>query len=109
MSTITRPASPVRVPAAPALPGARQLADVVLRLAATPAEWIARVRLDPADRWYERIRRDDSHEVWLISWLPGPPARGDGQAAGCPQVRGSLAAARGRSGDVLPDPEQDQT
>jgi hypothetical protein len=43
---------------------------VVLRLAATPADWIARVQLNPPDRWYERIRLDDSHEVWLISWLP---------------------------------------
>jgi len=51
--------------------GARQLADVVRRLAASPAEWTTRVRLNPAGRWYERIHLDDSHEVWVISWLPG--------------------------------------
>jgi len=51
--------------------GTRQLADVVLRLAASPADWVARVRLNPAGRWYERIHFDDSHEVWVISWLPG--------------------------------------
>jgi predicted metal-dependent enzyme (double-stranded beta helix superfamily) len=51
--------------------GARQLADVVRRVAASQAEWLTRVRLNPAGRWYEQLRFDDSHEVWLISWLPG--------------------------------------
>jgi predicted metal-dependent enzyme (double-stranded beta helix superfamily) len=51
--------------------GARQLADVAQRLAANPAQWLTRVRLNPEGRWYERIHLDDSHEVWVISWLPG--------------------------------------
>jgi hypothetical protein len=50
---------------------ARQLGDLVRRLAASPAEWATRVRLNPARRWYEQIHLDDSHEVWVISWLPG--------------------------------------
>jgi predicted metal-dependent enzyme (double-stranded beta helix superfamily) len=70
MSTMIRPASPASVEPGRLL-GARQLADVVLRLAASPADWIARVRLNPAGRWYERIHLDDSHELWVISWLPG--------------------------------------
>jgi predicted metal-dependent enzyme (double-stranded beta helix superfamily) len=49
----------------------RQLAAEVRRLTATPAEWVARVRLGPEGRWYERIHADDGYEVWLISWLPG--------------------------------------
>jgi predicted metal-dependent enzyme (double-stranded beta helix superfamily) len=49
----------------------RQLAAQVRRLTSTPAEWVARVRLDPEGRWYERIRMTDCYEVWLISWLPG--------------------------------------
>jgi predicted metal-dependent enzyme (double-stranded beta helix superfamily) len=48
-----------------------QLAAEVGRMTATPAEWVARVRLDPEGRWYERIHLSDIHEVWLISWLPG--------------------------------------
>ena len=44
---------------------------MVRRLAANPADWLTRVRLNPAGRWYERIHLDDSHEVWVISWLPG--------------------------------------
>ena len=70
MSTIFRPAAPARVRPGQLL-GARQLADVVRRLAASPADWLGRVRLNPAGRWYERIHLDDSHEVWVISWLPG--------------------------------------
>jgi predicted metal-dependent enzyme (double-stranded beta helix superfamily) len=49
----------------------QQLAAEVRRLTATPAEWVARVRLDPEGRWYEQIRVNDAYELWLISWLPG--------------------------------------
>jgi predicted metal-dependent enzyme (double-stranded beta helix superfamily) len=49
----------------------RQLAAEVRRLTAAPAEWVARVRLDPEGRWYEQIRADERCELWLISWLPG--------------------------------------
>jgi hypothetical protein len=50
--------------------GARQLATVVQRVADHQLEWLSQVRLNPAGRWYEQIHLDDSHEVWLISWLP---------------------------------------
>jgi predicted metal-dependent enzyme (double-stranded beta helix superfamily) len=49
----------------------RQLAAQVRRLTASQAEWVARVRLDPEGRWYERIHLANDLEVWLISWLPG--------------------------------------
>jgi predicted metal-dependent enzyme (double-stranded beta helix superfamily) len=55
----------------PAALSPRQLAEEVRRLAATPREWMSRVRLSADGRWYERIHVDGSHEVWLISWLPG--------------------------------------
>ncbi|MDQ2815137.1 MAG: cysteine dioxygenase [Actinomycetota bacterium] len=70
MSTMTRSVSPGSVQPGRLL-GARQLTDVVQRLAASPAQWLTRVRLNPDGRWYERIHLDDSHEVWVISWLPG--------------------------------------
>jgi predicted metal-dependent enzyme (double-stranded beta helix superfamily) len=70
MSTMIQPMPPVSVRPARLL-GARQLGDVVRRLAASPADWLGRVRLNPEGRWYERIHLDDSHEVWVISWLPG--------------------------------------
>ena len=49
----------------------QQLAAEVRRLTSVPAEWVARVRLDPEGRWYEQIRVNDACELWLISWLPG--------------------------------------
>jgi predicted metal-dependent enzyme (double-stranded beta helix superfamily) len=70
MSTMIRATSPAGLRPGRLL-GARQLADVVRRLAANPADWLTRVRLNPAGRWYERMYLDDSHEVWVISWLPG--------------------------------------
>jgi Cysteine dioxygenase type I len=70
MSTTIRPTPSAGVQPGRLL-GARQLADVVRRLAASPAEWVTRVRLNTAGRWYERIHLGDSHEVWVISWLPG--------------------------------------
>jgi predicted metal-dependent enzyme (double-stranded beta helix superfamily) len=70
MSAMTRPLSPASETAGRIL-GARQLADVVRRLAASPSEWLTRVRLNPQGRWYERIHLDECHEVWVISWLPG--------------------------------------
>ena len=70
MNTMIRPAAPARVGPGQLL-GARQLAGVVRRLATDPADWLGRVRLNPEGRWYERIHLDDSHEVWVISWLPG--------------------------------------
>ena len=40
-------------------------------MTSSPAEWVARVRLDPEGRWYEQIAMGDAYELWLISWLPG--------------------------------------
>jgi predicted metal-dependent enzyme (double-stranded beta helix superfamily) len=48
-----------------------QLAAEVRRVTAAPADWVARVRLDPEGRWYEQIPVTDACELWLISWLPG--------------------------------------
>jgi hypothetical protein len=45
----------------------RQLAAQVKRLIATPAEWVARVRLDAEGLWYERIQLTAGYEVRLIS------------------------------------------
>jgi hypothetical protein len=49
----------------------KQLAARVWGLIATPAEWVARVRLDIEGRWYERIHMGEAYEIWLISWMPG--------------------------------------
>ena len=65
MSTMIRPASSAGMPPGGPL-GPRQLADVAQRLAASPADWVARVRLNPdrhrhageaGRRWGHRTRR----------------------------------------------------
>ncbi|MFI0444051.1 cysteine dioxygenase [Actinomadura sp. 6N118] len=52
-------------------PVVSRLAETAGALAAAPDQWLRRVRLSPEGRWYERLHRDDDHEIWLISWLPG--------------------------------------
>jgi predicted metal-dependent enzyme (double-stranded beta helix superfamily) len=52
-------------------PPVAELTDRVRALAARPEDWVSRVRLSAEGRWYERVHRDDGHEIWLISWLPG--------------------------------------
>src|ERR1700744_3070585 len=102
MSTMIRQASAVTVPSGRLL-AARQLADVVRRQAASPAEWMTRVRLNPAGRWYERIHLDDSHEVWVISWLPGQSTgfHDHGGWAGAVAVGwGTLLERRGTGGTL---------
>ncbi|MDH6575334.1 cysteine dioxygenase family protein [Kitasatospora sp. MAP5-34] len=47
------------------------LRKIVQDVADQPDEWLPRVRLASGERWYERLRLADDHEVWLISWLPG--------------------------------------
>lgn len=83
--------------------GARQLAEVVRRAAASPADWLPRVRLNPAGRWYEQIHLDDSHEIWVISWLPGQETgfHDHGGAAGAfSVVWGTLVESRMAGGSA---------
>ncbi len=56
-------------PAAPLSPA--QLAQIALRVADHPGQWLSLVRYDPGRRWYQRLVRDEEHEIWLLSWLPG--------------------------------------
>src|SRR5262249_28884088 len=102
MSTMIRPSSPARVRTGRLL-GARQLADLVRRLAASPADWLGRVRLNPQGRWYERIHLDDSHEIWVISWLPGQGTGfhdHGGSAGAFAVVWGTLVERRGGGGPM---------
>ena len=47
-----------------------ELARIVSHLAAS-AQWMDRVRLNPQQRWYERLHLGADHDIWVISWLPG--------------------------------------
>ncbi|MBO2450878.1 cysteine dioxygenase family protein [Actinomadura barringtoniae] len=76
-----------------AAPAVSRLAETAGALAAAPDEWVARVRLSPEGRWYERLHRDEDHEIWLISWLPG-------QATGLHDHGGSRGAFAVALGDL---------
>jgi predicted metal-dependent enzyme (double-stranded beta helix superfamily) len=76
---LDRPALDGTAPGGTALEAARlggapldraRLADLV-HLAAATGEWSALVRYTEDERWYHRLERGESHEVWLLSWLPG--------------------------------------
>src|SRR2546430_17401146 len=69
MNTMIRPAAPARV-APGQLLGARQLADVVRRLATTPADWLRRGPLNPESRRYERVPPVSNHEGQGNNVLP---------------------------------------
>ncbi len=47
------------------------LAELARTIAARPEEWVQEARFRTEGRWYERLRQDENHEVWLIGWLPG--------------------------------------
>ena len=51
--------------------GEARLRQLVLDVATRPERWLALVRYDADRRWYQRLARDEDHEVWLLSWLPG--------------------------------------
>ncbi|MEU6285496.1 cysteine dioxygenase family protein [Streptomyces sp. NPDC047028] len=67
-SPVTRPS--VRTP--PATPFTSvQLGDLVARFAEQRGLWLPHVRFESPDRYYTRLEHSESHEVWLLSWLPG--------------------------------------
>ncbi|MFR9729711.1 cysteine dioxygenase [Saccharopolyspora sp. MS10] len=44
---------------------------IARELAADRASWASLLRYDPLQRWAGLIERTDTHEAWLLSWLPG--------------------------------------
>jgi predicted metal-dependent enzyme (double-stranded beta helix superfamily) len=53
--------------AAPALDPA-ELGAIAGRLATFANRWSALARPDPDRRWYARLHREASHDVWLLGW-----------------------------------------
>ena len=68
------------------------LAWIVRHTARRPEFWRDLVRFETVDRWYLRLSRDDAHEVWVLSWLPGQQTgfHDHGESAG------AFAVASGR-------------
>jgi mannose-6-phosphate isomerase-like protein (cupin superfamily) len=47
------------------------LAAIARRYAEDPDSWPLAPRFSAVERWYARIGGDDTHEAWLLTWLPG--------------------------------------
>lgn len=58
--------SRIQAPLSPA-----QLGTMVHRIAGCQEEWLATVRYDAQERWYQRLEWSSRYEIWLLSWLPG--------------------------------------
>jgi predicted metal-dependent enzyme (double-stranded beta helix superfamily) len=90
------------IPATRMTLGQARLGQLVTDIAGRPQQWLSLVRYTEGQRWYRRLARDDDHEVWLLSWLPGQGTgfHDHGGSAGAFAVaRGTLqewTAARGQ-------------
>ena len=47
-----------------------ELANIVALFVSSDG-WLDRVRLRAEGRWYERLYRGSTYDIWVISWLPG--------------------------------------
>jgi predicted metal-dependent enzyme (double-stranded beta helix superfamily) len=81
--------TPAVAPAAPPAGTAdtltpRELAEIVRGAAARPELWQPRLLWTEPDRYYVRLPSPASHELWLLTWLPGQGTEihGHGGAAG---------------------------
>ncbi|KUH35672.1 MULTISPECIES: cysteine dioxygenase [Streptomyces] len=77
----------------PALLGPARLAGLAASFAARRDLWLPAVRFTHPDRHYTRLERADTHEVWLLTWLPGQGTEihGHGGSSGAfTVVRGEL-------------------
>lgn len=52
-------------------PSPATLARLVQLIGLRPELWSAKVGFDPETRYYARLGRTDTYEVWLLTWLPG--------------------------------------
>lgn len=86
------------------------LAWTVRHIARRPELWSDLVRFEAVDRWYLRLSRDDAHEVWLLSWLPGQQTgfHDHGESAGAFAVASGRLTERAAGAD-RPEPRSGRT
>ena len=65
--------------------------EIAREVAGSPGAWERLVRMDPDNRWHQRLYSAADYDVWLESWLPGQ-ATGWHDHAG---TSGVLVVARG--------------
>ncbi|MCZ7414598.1 cysteine dioxygenase [Streptomyces sp. WMMC897] len=99
-------AVPHLLPPAPKHPSTvAGLAGLAARFAADRETWEPLVRYDAGSRRYRRLRSGPSHEVWLLSWVPGQsttPHAPVGPAADEPTGAAPGAATAGTGTEDVP-------
>jgi hypothetical protein len=85
---------------------AQQLATLVAEYADHPSDWLAQVRFGAEERWWTRLRGDDTVDVWLLTWVTdtGTDLHDHGDSAGAfTVVTGALEEVRpdGPNGELL--------
>jgi mannose-6-phosphate isomerase-like protein (cupin superfamily) len=94
-----------------ALLSAEDLAFLVSELADRPAEWLSKLRFGSSDRWWTRLRGDDTVDIWLLTWVAdtGTDLHDHGESAGAfTVVSGTLEEVRpdGPNGELVVTPLQ---
>jgi mannose-6-phosphate isomerase-like protein (cupin superfamily) len=90
---------------------ADDLAFLVSELADRPADWQSQVRFGSSDRWWTRLRGDDTVDIWLLTWVTdtGTDLHDHGESAGAfTVVSGTLEEVRpdGPNGELVVTPLQ---
>jgi predicted metal-dependent enzyme (double-stranded beta helix superfamily) len=82
--------------------GPARLRHMVHGIAVRPDRWLAVVRYDARERWYQRLAHCGDYEIWLLSWLPGQGTgfHDHGGSAGAFAVAHGTLAERAAPGGV---------
>jgi predicted metal-dependent enzyme (double-stranded beta helix superfamily) len=65
--------------------------EIAREVAGSPGAWERLVRMDPDNRWHQRLYSAADYDVWLESWLPGQTTGWHDHAG----TSGVLVVARG--------------
>jgi hypothetical protein len=68
-----------------------RMKEIVRGVAGSPGAWERLVRMDPDNRWHQRLYSAADYDVWLESWLPGQTTGWHDHAG----TSGVLVVARG--------------
>jgi quercetin dioxygenase-like cupin family protein len=80
-----------------------ELVDVVRGYADDPDLWLPRVRFTADSRWWTQLHGDDTHDVWLLSWLQDQTTElhdHGGSTAAFTVVQGALEEVRVDAGGI---------
>jgi predicted metal-dependent enzyme (double-stranded beta helix superfamily) len=68
-----------------------RMKEIAREVAGSPGAWERLVRMDPDNRWHQRLSSAADYDVWLESWLPGQSTGWHDHAG----TSGVLVVARG--------------